>query len=107
MRERLMRDRLAGATERPTGPTAMSPSEKLACEWEARHDVAARSRRVDPATALDRYLTRTRLEEGRRHQEGSAERSEHRPARRAEHRDQFAAQHPLAASWLRWGEDPR
>ena len=79
---------------------------KLACEREARHDVMARGRRVDPAAALLHYLSAARIDEGRRH----ADRAEHpsepteRPARP---RDEFAARHPLAASWLRWGEEPR
>ncbi len=102
-----MRDHGTGARERPTGSAVLSPSEKLACEWEARHDVAARARRVDAALALHRYLTRTRIEEDGRHQDQLAHRSEPPPTRHAPHDDDFAVQHPLAASWLRWGEDPR
>jgi hypothetical protein len=102
-----MRNHVTGAMERPTGSAVLSPSEKLVCEWEARHDVAARGRQVDAAMALHRYLTRTRIEEDRRHQDHPAHRSEPLPTRRARHPDDFAAQHPLAASWLRWGEDPR
>jgi hypothetical protein len=85
----------------------MSPSEKLACEWETRHDITARGRQVDPVAALHRYLTHTRIEEERRHKEHPAHPSTSMPARRAGHPDTFAASHPLAVSWLRWGEDPR
>jgi len=102
-----MREDVSGTPEHPTAPTAMSPSEKLACEWEARHDVAARGRQVDPAAALYRYLTHTRIEEERRHQDHPAHRSASQPGRRAGNPDAFAASHPLAASWLRWGEDSR
>ena len=35
------------------------------CEWEARHDVAARGRIADPAAALQRYIE-DRDEQGRR-----------------------------------------
>ena len=99
-----MRNHCSAETARPTGPAALSPSEKLMCEWEARHDVAARGRQVDSALTLLRYLSRTRLEEAERHQDRAAHRSQPPPAR---HSDDFATQHPLAASWLRWGEDPR
>jgi hypothetical protein len=102
-----MRGDSDGARERPMGPTALSPSEKLVCEWEARHDVAARGRRVDPAAALHRYLTHTRLEEEKHHRERPAHPSTSLSPRRAEHPDDFAAEHPLAASWVRWGEDTR
>jgi hypothetical protein len=82
-------------------------AEKLACEWEARHDVAARGRRVDPAAVLQRYLTHTRVEEELRHQGRPAHRSGSVAARRAQHPDEFATRHPLVASWRRWGQDPR
>jgi len=102
-----MPDRDNGSPDATTTPAAMSPSEKLACEWEARHDVAARSGRVDPAAALHRYLTHTRVEEERRHHDHPAHRSGSSPAPRDVPSDSFAASHPLAASWLRWGEDSR
>jgi hypothetical protein len=102
-----MRHRVTGATEGTTGSAVMSPSEKLVCEWEARHDVAARRRRIDPAATLHRYLTHTRIEEDRRHQDHPAHRSEPLPTRRARRPHDFAARHPFAASWVRWGEDPR
>lgn len=81
-------------------------ADKLACEREARSDVMARGRRVDLAGALLHYLSATRIDEGRRHAERSEHRSEpaSRPTRPS---DEFAARHPLTASWLRWGEEPR
>jgi len=100
-----MGDRLRGVPEHSAGSPGMSPSEKLVCEWEARHDVAARSRRVDPAGALYRYLTHARIEEEQRHRNAPAHRVASPPARHAQDPDEFAAEHPLAASWLRWGED--
>jgi hypothetical protein len=86
------------------GPADIPPAEKLACEWEARHDVAARGRRVDPAAALRRYLTHAHVEEELGHRDRSAHGSVPPPQRP---RDVFATRHPLAASLLRWGEDPR
>lgn len=102
-----MRGQFGGTPEHSTGPAAMSPSEKLACEWEARHDVAARGRQADPAAALHRYLTHTRIDEEQRHQDRPAQGRAARSVRRAAQRDAFAASHPLAGSWLRWGESPR
>jgi hypothetical protein len=101
-----MRDHRPDAPESAAGSTDFSPAEKLACEWEARHDVAARGRRADPAAALRRYLAHARVEEELGHRDRPAHGSP-APARGARHRDEFAAQHPLAASLLRWGEDPR
>src|SRR3954470_15967836 len=100
-----MRHHVAGAPEAPTGSKFMSPAEKLACEWEARHDAAARSRLLDPAAALQRYLNHTRTDEGLRHQAKSPGPSESQHCGRGRQRDGFANEHPLAASWLRWGED--
>jgi hypothetical protein len=99
-----MRDHVA---VRPTGSADFSPAEKLMCEWEARHDVAARGRHVDPAAALHRYLSHAHIEEELRHRSQPARCSESVAAPRAQHQDEFAAQHPLTASWIRWGEDPR
>jgi len=101
-----MRDPMPGAQARAPRSAVLSPSEKLACEWEARHDVAARSRKVDPAAALYRYLAERRVEEARRHQDQRAPHPAAGRGGRARRPDGFAAQHPLAASWLRWGEDP-
>jgi hypothetical protein len=95
----------AGASRTPRG-AVLSPAEKLACEWEARHDVAARGGRVDPAAALCRYLARSRIDEARRHQDTPAHHPVSSSGRRARRPDDFAARHPLAATWLRWGEDP-
>jgi hypothetical protein len=94
-------------TDRPRGSADLVQAEKLACEREARHDVAARGRRAEPAAALQRYVTHLRIEEERLHADHLAHRS-HAPVDRcARPGDDFAAEHPLAASWLRWGEDPR
>ena len=43
-------------------PVDMSPAEKLAAEWEARHDVLARGHRADPLV-LQHYLAHARTEE--------------------------------------------
>jgi hypothetical protein len=102
-----MRDHVPVAPERPNGSAIMSPAEKLMCEWEARHDVAARGRHVDPAAALHRYLTHTHIEEELRHRGQPVQRSESVASRRARHPDEFAVRHLLTASWIRWGEDPR
>jgi hypothetical protein len=40
-------------------PLAMSPGEKVAAEWEARHDVAARGSRGAP-DAVQHYLSESR-----------------------------------------------
>jgi hypothetical protein len=80
----------------------MSPAEKLMCEWEARHDVAARGGRVDPTAALLQHLSHTRREELEHHHEHP----ERRAAERRRREDAFAADHPFTASWVRWGEDP-
>jgi len=100
-----MRDPIPGAAESPPGTAVFSSSEKLACEWEARHDVAARGRSIDPAAALHRYLTRLRLEEERCHRDRPDRTATAPSGHRARHPEGFAAEHPLAASWLRWGED--
>ncbi|MGY1704368.1 hypothetical protein ACI79C_07325 [Geodermatophilus sp. SYSU D00697] len=100
-----MSDPVHRSPEHPTHADFMSPGEKLIAEWEARHDVAARGRRIDPAAALQHYLSHTRCEEGLHHHE----RPEHpsRASGRHRHADPFAAEHPFTASWVRWGEDPR
>src|SRR3954467_2104191 len=100
-----MTDNLSDPSERPTGWAVMSASEKLMCEWEARHDVAARGRQVDPAAALHRYLSHAHIEEELRHRAQPAHRSESVAAPRARRTDEFALRHPLTASWIRWGED--
>jgi hypothetical protein len=97
-----MSDPVRRAPQRPEQFVDMSPAEKLMCEWEARHDVAARGRRVDPAAALQHYLSHCRSEDLLHH----PEHPEHRAAARRRREDAFAAAHPLTASWVRWGEDP-
>ncbi|RBY80808.1 hypothetical protein DQ240_21240 [Blastococcus sp. TF02A-26] len=44
----------------------MSTAEKIAAEWEARHDVAARGHRPDPLV-VQHYLAHARTEEARHH----------------------------------------
>lgn len=97
-----MRESTPGTGRRAPAAAVISPAEKIMCEWEARHDVAARGRIADPAAALQRYLTRSRLQEERRHREPAPP-----AARRAPRTDPFVAEHPVLASWLRWGEDRR
>ncbi|MQA34644.1 hypothetical protein [Modestobacter roseus] len=53
-------------------PLAMSPAEKLAAEWEARHDVAARGHRVPP-DAVQHYLAQHRVAQHDRAQHNRAE----------------------------------
>lgn len=100
-----MSDPVHDAAERLSGPIVMSAAEKLACEWEARHDVASRGRQVDPAAALQHYLSHSRCAEELPHQHQPAHRSGSNAGRRARRTDPFAAEHPLMASWVRWGED--
>jgi hypothetical protein len=79
-----------------TGPAEMSLAEKLACEREARHDVAARGRIAD-AAPVQHYLIHTRCEDGLHPSTGGERRLAHAPHARAV---------PTAlAGWLRWGED--
>ena len=51
--------------DRHPDPLAMTPAEKLAAEWEARHDVAARGHVPDPA-AVQHYLAESRTREAQR-----------------------------------------
>ena len=97
-----MSDPVHRSPERPSGADTMSVAEKLMAEWEARHDVAARGRRVDPAAAPQHYLSHSQCEEELHHR--------HHPHRQRTPRqrsaaEEFAAEHPLLASWVRWGED--
>jgi hypothetical protein len=80
-------------------PPSMSVAEKLACEWEARHDVIARGGRLGDPAALAHYCTHTRCEDSR-HGHGP-QHATHDAAHHAR-----APQNPLR-SWLRWGEDAR
>ena len=52
----------------------MSLAEKLACEWEARHDVAARGRNV-PSAPIKQYLEHTRCDDHRHPQRAAVHRS--------------------------------
>jgi hypothetical protein len=102
-----MRESTPGTGKPSPASAVISPAEKIMCEWEARHDVAARGRIADPAAALQRYLTQSRLQEERRHREPAAPRPAAPGTHRAAGADPFVAEHPLVASWLRWGEDRR
>lgn len=53
-------DPVAPGTDRPD----MTPGEKVAAEWEARHDVRARGSHGNPA-AVQEYLQHARSEEHR------------------------------------------
>lgn len=84
----------------PQGPGEMSLAEKLACEREARHDVAAR-RRIADVAPVQHYLSHERVEDARHAP------APHEAARRAErHADRrTAAVPPGLLGWLRWGEE--
>jgi hypothetical protein len=78
----------------------MSVAEKLACEWEARHDVAAR-RRIADVAPVQHYLAHARSEDRRKASTGTGHR-----AARGEHPPSSApGVSPVVRSWLRWGED--
>ena len=84
----------------PADPAPMSSMEKLACEWEARHDVAAR-RRIADVAPVQHYLTHARYEDG----VSASTRTGHRAAR-AEQPAPSAPAVPLGLrGWLRWGEE--
>jgi len=79
-------------------PVQMSLAEKLACEWEARHDVAARGRIADVAP-VQHYLEHARGEDNRHPR--PAPRSPRTPSAQESER-------PVPVGlrgWLRWGED--
>ena len=88
-----------GAAPPPSrpAPPSMSVAEKLACEWEARHDVIARGGRLGDPAALAHYCTHARCEESRR---GS-----HHTGHAVSHHTR--APHDHLRSWLRWGEATR
>lgn len=94
--------------ERPHRATAdplqMSVAEKLACEWEARHDVAARGRLTAPAP-VQHYLAHERSEHNRRPSDVA-----HRPRREAAAPIvNIDGVPPGLRGWLRWvtsGGDP-
>ena len=56
--------------------------------------------------ALQHYLSHTRRVEELSHQDHPAHAADPKAARREAERDAFAAEHPLTASWVRWGEEP-
>ena len=97
-----MTDSVHGHRDTTGDPLSMSMAEKLACEREARHDVAARGRVLDPAAALQRYLSHAHADDVAH----PAPHHEH-PRREPTEAERFAREHPLAASWLRWGDDRR
>ena len=78
-------------------PLQMSLAEKLACEWEARHDVAARGRIADVAP-VQHYLTHARCEDNR-HPRAP------RPSQAAQAEEARRAAPRGLSGWLRWGED--
>ena len=90
------------ARDRPD-PLSMSVAEKLACEWEARHDVKARGGRLGDPAALAHYFTQARCDDTRHGHPGHHERMHHE---RIHHEHSWAPQDHLR-SWLRWGEDTR
>ena len=75
----------------------MSITEKLACEWEARHDVAAR-RRISDVAPVQHYLSHARSE-------GRSTAGGHRAAHAAPPDAAAPGISPGLRSWLRWGED--
>lgn len=78
-------------------PLQMSLAEKLACEWEARHDVAARGRIADVAP-IQHYLEHRRVEN---HRKPSS-----RAERPAHPRSPDSSDVPAGLrGWLRWGEE--
>jgi hypothetical protein len=81
-------------------PLQMSLAEKLACEWEARHDVAARGRIASQAP-VQQYLTHVRCEDSL-HAVPRQERAA-APDRAAGERTRAVP--PGLRGWLRWGED--
>jgi hypothetical protein len=82
-------------------PLQMSVAEKFACEWEARHDVAAR-RRITDVSPVQHYLTHARCEDGCH--PPAARPREARAPRAAEGRGTIP---PGLRGWLRWGEEGR
>lgn len=84
----------------PADPLQMSVAEKLACEWEARHDVAAR-RRIADVAPVQHYLTHVRCEDGR----SAPPAGGHRTARGEHPPEETRAVPPGLRGWLRWGEE--
>jgi hypothetical protein len=83
----------------PADPPPMSVTERLSCEWEARHDVAAR-RRIADVAPVQHYLSHARSED-RSASTGTGQRA----ARVEPPAASAPAVSPGLRSWLRWGED--
>ena len=83
------------------GPSGMSAAEKCVCEWEARHDVAARGRRLLVAPVQD-YLSHARCEDLRRRDGSGAIGHPHDPGPASGHHYADAA---VVRDLLRCGED--
>ena len=84
----------------PADPPPMSITEKLACEWEARHDVAAR-RGIADVAPVQHYLSHARLEQSTHAPTGTGERR----ARDGHPAPAAPGISPVVRSWVRWGED--
>jgi hypothetical protein len=78
----------------------MSLAEKLACEWEARHDVMARGGRLGDPAALAHYCTHARCEDTLH---GAGAHHEHHHHAHG-NRPGWTPQDHLR-SWVRWGEE--
>ena len=85
----------------PADPLQMSVAEKLACEWEARHDVAARGRVLDSAP-VQHYMQHTRCENNRHAARPHPSRERLQP----ESGEPFEVL-PLLRGWLSWEKDAR
>jgi hypothetical protein len=83
----------------------MTLAEKLACEWEARHDVKARTGRPGDPAALAHYITHTRCADSL-HPAHPHVAHPHEAHPHEAHPHGRAPKDPLR-SWLRWGEDTR
>ena len=86
--------------ERPD-PLAMSVAEKLACEWEARHDVVARGGRLGDPAAVAHYFTHARSVESAHPHHPDADHARHHH----EHGHHGFTPEEHLRSWVRWGED--
>ena len=84
----------------PANPPEMTLAEKLACEWEARHDVAARGRIADVAP-VQHYLNHVRCEDGRHAHPHPGARAGRTPSTGEERSGSVP---PGLRGWLRWGE---
>jgi hypothetical protein len=78
----------------------MSVAEKLACEWEARHDVIARGGRLGDPAAVAHYCTHTRSAEN---VHGHHVHHDHVHHDHGHHHGWSSEEH--LRSWFRWGED--